>query len=609
MKTMRTTLLVLALATGFVSVFSINKEPNLDRAHLLDEWNEGGRELFGSGFQKIYHISISGDDPHEHTTANGIPIRDPYDDRDPSPFQMSNEFLTLDDIVGQKEAVSRIRTIIKQFKDPSRLQYFGGTVKTGMLLSGPPGTGKTRLAQAIANELGYAFHSVAASNMVQIFVGQGAQHVREVFEVARRSAPSVLFIDEIDAIASARGGEGGSNQEFSNTLNELLVQMNKTKEGSGVIVITATNVIEQLDPAFKSPHRFEIVDVPLPTREGRKDVFEYYMTRLPHIDLDSIREKMDQVLDRSKGFSHAQIAGVVNTAIQNAVMDETAAKINLIHLEAALIDARESMKTADFGSSTNEYDEVSFDDIVGLEGVIQDLDMIVEGLKKPEVLKKYGLNLPKGILLHGPPGTGKTMLARALANESDCAFFYASASSFDEKFVGVGAKRVRDIFEKARRIAPSIIFIDEVDGVARSYGDGGSTGTINELLTQMDGFKKDENVIVIAATNEINRVDYRLRREGRFTHMVNIPLPDEEARRQILEMYIHKIPNVDKEKVPYDHLVMHTTEFNAAGLKALVNEASSRAFKEKTENVTAEHFEAALNLALKNKKLRKNYRK
>jgi len=581
------------------------------RPFILDEINE----LFLNQLLSFNEFSTQ-ENPHAFPgEKNNDPEPDPNDSDSNHPLEnnqhqprkkspapksliLKDEDIRFNNVVGQDEAVAHLRSVVDQFKNPSRLQLFGGEHKKGILLEGPPGTGKTMLAKAIANELGYSFHECSASSFVEIYVGTGAQRVRELFNAAHQSAPAVIFIDEIDAAAGKRGeGTGGGDQEYRQTTLELLTQMNKLNHSSNILVVTATNCIEHVDEAFKAPHRFEIVTIGLPTPQGRADTMRNYLNRLPRVEVTDAT--IIEVVEKTKGFSQSQLKTIVNSAVEIALNDKTAEKVTDTHVLAALEQTRNAMRTSIFGSRRSEFDTVTFSDIGGLESVINDFKFLVYSLKNPDKLKEYGVRPPKGILLVGAPGCGKTLLVRALANEAHCDVISVSGGSFDTKFMGEGAQELRKVFASAAMVSPCIIFIDEIDGIT-------SPQSVNELLTQMDGFVKEETVIVIGATNHLEAVDYRLRREGRFSRIVPIELPNPKERRTILELYINKLPRVNKTTVPYDTMVFYTQDFSGAALRNIVDDAAMFACVENATEVTELHFDKALERAIVSRKRRGN---
>ncbi|MEI7580848.1 MAG: AAA family ATPase [bacterium] len=558
------------------NIWSITNDPNYDNNHAFPA-------------QSNYEKPIPEDELRDHNEEIQ-PAKKP--NRAKKTIVLNDEDIRFNNIVGQDEAVATLRGVVEQFKDPARLQLFGGEHKKGILLEGPPGTGKTMLARAIANELGYTFHECSASSFVEVFVGTGAQRVRELFNNAHQTAPAVIFIDEIDAAAKKRGGDGnggGGEQEYRQTTLELLTQMNKLNHQSKILVITATNCIQDVDDAFKAPHRFDVITIGLPTAQGRAATLRHYLNRLPRVSVSD--ETITQAVEQTKGFSQSQLKSVVNGAVQIAISDVRSTKVEDLHILLALEQARNAMKTSIFGSNRSEYDKLSFSDIGGLEDIISEFKFLVYSLRYPEKLKEFGVNPPKGILLVGPPGTGKTMLVRALANEAHCQVISVSGGNFDTKFLGEGAQEIRKLFASASMVSPCIIFIDECDGIT-------SPQSVNELLTQMDGFVKENAVVVIGATNHLEAVDYRLRREGRFSRIVPISLPSDSERRKIFELYITKLPKVDLTDVPYDSLVFYTEGFSGAAIRNIVNDAAMYACIDNAEQIQAHHFHAALERSL-----------
>jgi ATP-dependent metalloprotease FtsH len=215
---------------------------------------------------------------------------------------------------------------------------------------------------------------------------------------------------------------------------------------------------------------------------------------------------------------------------------------------------------------------VTFDDIAGINEIKEELEEIVDFLNKPNKYLHHGVKLPKGVLLVGPPGVGKTLIARAVAGEADVPFFYQSGASFVQIYVGMGAKKVRELFQKAKMSAPAIIFIDEIDAVGKERSGKSNDereATLNELLTQMDGFDGDSGVIVIAATNKLEILDDALLRAGRFDRRVHVGLPNIEDRKKILELYL----NGKNHEINTEALASDTSGFSSAALATLINEA------------------------------------
>ncbi|MGO8865941.1 MAG: ATP-dependent zinc metalloprotease FtsH [Alphaproteobacteria bacterium] len=251
-----------------------------------------------------------------------------------------------------------------------------------------------------------------------------------------------------------------------------------------------------------------------------------------------------------------------------------------------------------YGSAKREVKDapkVTFADVAGQDNAKREVAELVDFLKNPEQYRKLGAEPPRGVLMVGPPGTGKTLLARALAGEAGVPFFYISASEFIEVFVGVGASRVRKMFEEAKKRAPSIIFIDELDSIGRVRGTGLGGGhdereqTLNQILAEMDGFQGHEAVIVLAATNRPDVLDPALLRPGRFDRHVTLELPDKAAREAILKVHVRKVPLASD--VDLSILASSTPGFSGADLKNLINEAAMMAAREGGTQVAMRHFD------------------
>ena len=468
--------------------------------------------------------------------------------------------VTFQDVAGVEEAKEELEEIVHFLKDPRKFQKLGGRIPKGALLVGPPGTGKTLLARAIAGEANVPFFTISGSDFVEMFVGVGASRVRDMFEQGKKSAPCIIFIDEIDAVGRSRGaGLGGGNDEREQTLNQLLVEMDGFETNEGVILIAATNRPDVLDPALLRPGRFDRqVVVSNPDIIGREAILNVHLKKIttgPDVNAKVIARG-------TPGFSGADLANIVN--------------------ESALLAARKNKRI------------VTMSD---LEEAKEELEEIVHFLKDPRKFQKLGGRIPKGALLVGPPGTGKTLLARAIAGEANVPFFTISGSDFVEMFVGVGASRVRDMFEQGKKSAPCIIFIDEIDAVGRSRGAGLGGGndereqTLNQLLVEMDGFETNEGVILIAATNRPDVLDPALLRPGRFDRQVVVSNPDIIGREAILKVHLKKIttgPDVNPKVI-----ARGTPGFSGADLANIVNESALLAARKNKRIVTMSDLEEA----------------
>ncbi len=514
-----------------------------------------------------------------------------------------------DSVAGATEAKEELKDVIDFLKNPEKYRRLGANIPRGVLLVGEPGNGKTILAKAVAGEANCPFFSISGSDFIEVFVGVGAARVRDLFMQARKCAPSIIFIDEIDAIGRQRGtGFGGGHDEREQTLNQLLTEMDgfQAKESS-VIVIAATNMPDVLDKALLRPGRFDRrVNVPFPDAESREEILKIHARGV------KIGDDVDfkKIADNTAGFSGADLAGLMNKAAINA------SKSN--QNEVTMKDLEEAHRTiilsrnSDEGVASNplikgnsnakmfmpSQVKVTFDAVAGVEEAKEELQDVIDFLKRPEKYRRLGAKIPRGALLVGEPGNGKTMLAKAVAGEANCPFFSISASEFIEMYVGVGASRVRDLFAQARKHSPSIIFIDEIDAIgghrnsSMHSGDDERNQTLNQLLTEMDGFQsKDDSIIVIAATNRPDVLDKALLRPGRFDRRVEVPYPDLTSREKILLVHAKNVkidPNVDLKKI-----ARGTPGFSGADLAHLINEAAINASKHDQDQVMIQDFEEA----------------
>ncbi|HVM04359.1 MAG TPA: AAA family ATPase [Acidimicrobiales bacterium] len=503
------------------------------------------------------------------------------------------------DVAGQDDAIAELREIRDFLAEPGRYAALGAAVPKGILLFGPPGCGKTLLARAVAGEAGAAFYSISGSDFVELYVGVGAARVRELFREARESAPAIVFIDELDSVGRRRGGAPGSGEEQEQALNQILSEMDGFSVADGVIVIAATNRPDVLDPALLRPGRFDrTIGLDRPDQGGRLTILELHARGKP---LDASVD-LDTVARRSVGLNGADLASVMNegallaaragrSAIVQDDLDEALRRI----LDAPERQRRLSMRSRGFGRVDGRGDRVTFADVAGVEEVLDELAEVSAYLTEPERYIAIGARPPRGFLLVGPPGCGKTLLARALASEANAAFFSVAATEFVEVFVGEGAGRVRDLFAEARALAPSIVFLDEIDAIGArrgvSEGQREREQTLNQILVELDGFEARTGVIVIAASNRPEILDPALVRPGRFDRVITLALPALGARRAILGLHARGKrldPSVD-----LDAVARSTQGMSGADLANLLNEAALLAARRGDRSVTPELVERA----------------
>jgi len=523
-------------------------------------------------------------------------------------LQASEAGVTFADVAGQDAAVAELAEIRDFLADPGRFSAVGAAVPRGVLLYGPPGCGKTLLARALAGEAGAAFFSISGSDFMEVFVGVGAARVRDLFARAREAAPSLIFIDELDSIGRSRsvGGPVATNSEQEQSLNQILAEMDGFSPSEGIIVLAATNRPDVLDPALLRPGRFDrSIGLELPDEEARLAILRL------HARGKAIDESADlaSLAGRAHGLTGADLANVVNEAallagrasrstIDQDQLDEALRRI----LEAPERQRRLAMRTRSVGKRFAAQDKITFEDVAGVDDALEELAEVKTYLAEPARYSALGAHVPRGILLSGPPGCGKTLLARAVAGEANAAFFSAAATEFVEVWVGQGAARVRDLFAEARAMAPSILFLDELDAIGSQRGGGLISGgqsereaTLNQILVELDGFDPRAAVIVMAATNRPDMLDAALVRPGRFDRQVEITLPDRAGREAILAVHARgKRLGADVDLATVAGL---TQGYSGADLANVLNEAALLAARRSAAEVTMALVEEGIDRA------------
>ena len=496
--------------------------------------------------------------------------------------------VTYDDIGGMKDVIEKVREMIElPLKYPELFERLGIEPPKGVLLYGPPGTGKTLLAKAVANEADAAFFSINGPEIMSKYYGESEENLRRVFEQAKRNAPSIIFIDEIDAIAPKRDEVAGETER--RVVAQLLTLMDGLEERGRVIVIGATNRPDALDPALRRPGRFDReIEVRVPDKEGRKEILQIHTRNMPLAD----DVDLDKLAEMTHGFVGADLAALCREAAMNALrrylpkmdLDKGPDPKLLEEMKVTMKDFLNALKYVQ-PSALREVliriPEVKWEDIGGLEEVKKELRETVElPLRYPEAYTKLGMKPPKGVLLYGPPGTGKTLLAKAVANEADANFISVKGPEVLSKWVGESERIIREIFRKARQAAPCIIFFDEIDAIAPERGTDVNKVTdriVNQLLTEMDGMQPLENVVVIAATNRPELLDKALLRPGRFDKIIYVPPPDKEARKAIFKVHTRNMPLADD--VDLDKLAEMTENYVGADIEAVCREAAMNALR------------------------------
>jgi transitional endoplasmic reticulum ATPase len=515
--------------------------------------------------------------------------------------------ITYEDIGGLHPAIEKVREMIElPLRHPELFTKLGIEPPRGVLLYGPPGTGKTLLAKAVANESGAYFLSLSGPECMSKWYGESEKRVRDLFAEAEKNAPSIIFIDEIDAIAPKR--EEVTGEVERRVVSTLLSQMDGLKSRGKVIVIAATNRENSLDSALRRGGRFDReIEIGVPDQKGRKEILQIHTRNMPlEKDID-----LKQLASITYGFVGADLEALAKEAAMSALRKNLPGiswkktkelpPETLEKLRVTRQDFKNALKMVEPSAMREvliEIPNIKWEDVGGLEEIKHLLKEVVEWpLKNPQAFKNVGIRPPSGVLLYGPPGSGKTMLAKAVANEAGANFISIAGPELLSKFVGESEKHVRDVFRRAKQVAPAIIFFDEIDSLAPRRGLEVGTrvmeNVVSQILTAMSGLEEMHNVIVLAATNRPDILDPALLRPGRFDRQIFVPAPDQKSRLEILKIHTRNMPlkGIDLKK-----LARETDGYTGADIEALAREAGLSALREnmKTKAVTKKHFAGAI---------------
>lgn len=508
------------------------------------------------------------------------------------PSRETAQTLSYEDVGGLKRELSRIREIIElPLRYPEVFERLGIDAPKGVLLYGPPGCGKTLIARAVAHETEAKFFAVNGPEIIHKFVGESEQHLRKIFEEATRQAPSIIFLDEIDAIAPRRENVVGEVEK--RVVAQLLALMDGLNKRQHVIVIAATNLPNILDPALRRPGRFDReIAISIPDRDGRRQILTIHSREMPL----AADVNVDHLASITHGFVGADLEALCREAAMTRLrhllpeIDFAAAHIpydHLMALEVQMADFLAALREVEPSAIREvfvEVPEVRWEDVGGLDAVKRQLIEAVEWpLKYPELFARAAVRPPRGLLLSGPPGCGKTLLAKAVATQTQVNFISVKGPSLLSKYVGDSEKGVREVFRKARQAAPCILFFDELDALVPERGSGGADAHVTErvigqFLAEMDGVEDLNGVLVLGATNRRDILDPALLRPGRFDAIVDIPLPDAEGRHQIFAIGLRDRPTTDDIRI--DELVTGSADFTGAEIQAVCQRAALEAIRE-----------------------------
>lgn len=511
-----------------------------------------------------------------------------------------------EDIGGLGDQLLKVREMIElPLKHPILFRRLGIDPPKGVLLHGPPGTGKTMIAKAVANETNAHFTSINGPEIISKYYGESEKQLREIFDEAAANAPAVIFIDELDSIAPKR--EDVSGEVERRVVAQLLTLMDGMQGRDNVVVIGATNRPDAIDQALRRPGRFDReLEIGVPDKNGRREIVNIHTRGMPIAD----DFDMDWILENSYGFVGADISSLTREAAMKALrrylpdidldQDEIPPEV-LEKMEVRMNDFRLAIRDIEPSALREIYvevPEVSWSDVGGLEEVKERLKESVEWpLTMPDRFEHFGIKPPRGIVLFGAPGTGKTLIAKAIANEAKANFITVKGPELISKWVGESEKAIRELFKKAKQASPSIIFLDEFESIAGARtpnsGEGSdvSNRVVNQMLSSMDGVEAMEGVIVIAATNRPEMIDPALLRSGRFERVMHIPPPDHGSLRQILKIHARDMP---LGKFDLESLADRMSNFTGADVEAVCREAALIAMRAERKSVSKKHFEEAI---------------
>ncbi|HJM18073.1 MAG TPA: CDC48 family AAA ATPase [Candidatus Thalassarchaeaceae archaeon] len=514
--------------------------------------------------------------------------------------------ISYEDIGGIGDQLQKVREMIElPLKHPILFRRLGIDPPRGVLLHGPPGTGKTLIAKAVASETKAHFTSINGPEIISKYYGESEKQLREIFDEASANAPAIIFIDELDSIAPKR--EDVSGEVERRVVAQLLTLLDGMGGRDNVVVIGATNRRDAIDQALRRPGRFDReLEIGVPDKKGRGEILNIHTRDMPISDDYSL----EWLLENTYGFVGADISALVREAAMKALrrylpeidldVEEIPPKV-IEKMEVRMADFQDAVKEIEPSALREIYvevPEVTWDQVGGLEDIKERLKESIEWpLTIPEKFEHFGINPPRGILLFGAPGTGKTLIAKAIANVAKANFITIKGPELISKWVGESEKAIREVFKKAKQSSPTIVFLDEFESLAgmrrSNSGDGSDVmnRVVNQLLSSMDGVEGMEGVIIVAATNRPEMIDPALMRSGRFERVLHIPPPDAKSRVAILDIHTSKMP---LGKMKLEDLASRMENYTGADIEAICREAALIAMREEKKTVSKKHFEKAI---------------
>ncbi len=591
------------VSTGDVISTSVYSQQSTQQGPFGNQSPFGGQRTFGLQEIRLIVTSTSPRGLVQITPETEIEILPEYTEPQESPIG-----ITYDDVGGLGPVLEQVREMIElPLKHPELFARLGIDPPKGVLLYGPPGTGKTLIARAVAAESDASFFTINGPEIMGSRYGESEERLREIFENAQKDAPAIVFIDELDSIAPKRSEAGGEVER--RVVAQLLTLMDGLDARKNVVVIAATNRPDALDEALRRPGRFdrEIV-VGVPDQTGRREILAIHTRGMPIADGVDLNE----VARLGYGFVGADLGALAREAAIEALrrhlpeidLDEKTIPSEVLEKIVVTRDdfsaALKSVQPSALREIMIQAPSIGWDDIGGLDEAKESLREGVElPLKNPDAFRDIGIRPAKGFLLYGPPGTGKTLLAKAVAREAEANFIAAKSSDLLSKWYGESEQQVTRLFQRARQVAPTVLFIDEIDALAPARGGMGSMGgsgvterVVNTMLAEMDGLEDMQGVVVIAATNRPNLLDPALLRPGRLDELIYVSIPDEPGRLKILSVHTDKMPLASD--VDLDALAAKTDGYTGADLENLTRKAGLLTIRASREEVTMESFEKAL---------------